>query len=586
MAVVIPLESLPLGFRFRPTDEELVNHYLKSKISGRKHDIEVIPEIDVCKCEPWDLPDKSVIRTGDPEWFFFSPRDRKYPNGHRSNRATEAGYWKATGKDRTIRSKAVGGTTAIGMKKTLVFHRGRAPRGERTTWIMHEYRVTSSASENDSDGASGDQGAYVLCRLFKKPEEMTSSPNCDDVEDSGISPTSVVSSPWDTQHAEAFELKTPSNQEIPEPDTQDDIVDIQNKSYGNGRWFVDEVDSGTRYPEKPDESTFNGSIVANLGDHECTVGAEMDPLMEVVNRICGPQSELTDIDDFPRMDSPVYMNELFSDFPQFYHLGLRGLDTDQQDSISECLGSVVNQDEYSSGGSNIQDPAIDHGNVHMHMPQRVHPWDTTSGKDSGSNSDADTELLQVERKHMYTDPFEWIDTELGSSQTLRNSSHVNPVSTHRVQNIYESGHVGEIVHDNAAMEVSSSLFATESAQGAYNNSPLGESTSQKTSVSKNNALEGTGITIRPRQPQYPATSQASLQGMANRRIHLQRHIQVSSACSTGSEASSSLEDDEVWSANAKVRNHHLLLYFLMETENFLQFLSSTPIITATLPRCQ
>lgn len=54
---VVPLESLPLGFRFHPTDEELVNHYLKRKITGRiRAEIEVIPEIDVCKCEPWDLP--------------------------------------------------------------------------------------------------------------------------------------------------------------------------------------------------------------------------------------------------------------------------------------------------------------------------------------------------------------------------------------------------------------------------------------------------------------------------------------------------------------------------------------------------
>lgn len=58
---VISMESLPLGFRFRPTDEELINHYLRLKINGRDSEVEVIPEIDVCKLEPWDLPGKSLF---------------------------------------------------------------------------------------------------------------------------------------------------------------------------------------------------------------------------------------------------------------------------------------------------------------------------------------------------------------------------------------------------------------------------------------------------------------------------------------------------------------------------------------------
>ncbi|GMP57512.1 hypothetical protein CsSME_00021575 [Camellia sinensis var. sinensis] len=75
----------------------------------------------------------------EQEKYFFSTREAKYRNGNRSNRATGSGYWKATGIDKQIvscRSNQV-----VGMKKTLVFYRGKPPHGSRTDWIMHEYRL-------------------------------------------------------------------------------------------------------------------------------------------------------------------------------------------------------------------------------------------------------------------------------------------------------------------------------------------------------------------------------------------------------------------------------------------------------------
>ncbi|XP_027168991.1 NAC domain-containing protein 86 isoform X1 [Coffea eugenioides] len=153
--------GLPPGFRFHPTDEELVNYYLKRKIHGQEIELDIIPEVDLYKCEPWELAEKSFLPSRDPEWYFFGPRDRKYPNGFRTNRATRAGYWKSTGKDRKVSSQ----NRPIGMKKTLVYYRGRAPQGIRTDWVMHEYRLDDKECEETS-GIQVD--SYALCRVFKK----------------------------------------------------------------------------------------------------------------------------------------------------------------------------------------------------------------------------------------------------------------------------------------------------------------------------------------------------------------------------------------------------------------------------------
>ncbi|KAK8946086.1 NAC domain-containing protein 74 [Platanthera guangdongensis] len=152
--------GLPPGFRFHPTDEELLSYYLKRKIHGLKIELDIIPEVDLYKCEPWELSDKSFLPSRDPEWYFFGPRDRKYPNGFRTNRATRSGYWKSTGKDRRVSSQ----NRAIGMKKTLVYYRGRAPQGIRTDWVMHEYRL----DDKECEDTMGIQDSYALCRVFKK----------------------------------------------------------------------------------------------------------------------------------------------------------------------------------------------------------------------------------------------------------------------------------------------------------------------------------------------------------------------------------------------------------------------------------
>ncbi|KAL9231098.1 hypothetical protein vseg_006361 [Gypsophila vaccaria] len=150
---------VPPGFRFHPTDEELVDFYLRKKIAAGKIDIDVIKDVDLYRIEPWDLQELCRIGSEEQnEWYFFSHKDKKYPTGTRTNRATKAGFWKATGRDKAIYLKHC----LIGMRKTLVFYKGRAPNGQKSDWIMHEYRL-----ETNENGPPQEEG-WVVCRVFKK----------------------------------------------------------------------------------------------------------------------------------------------------------------------------------------------------------------------------------------------------------------------------------------------------------------------------------------------------------------------------------------------------------------------------------
>lgn len=162
--------QLPPGFRFHPTDEELVVHYLKKKTTSAPLPVAIIAEVDLYKFDPWELPAKAAF--GEQEWYFFSPRDRKYPNGARPNRAATSGYWKATGTDKPVLTS--GGTEKIGVKKALVFYGGKPPKGIKTNWIMHEYRLADNKVSSKppiydmSKKNSLRLDDWVLCRIYKK----------------------------------------------------------------------------------------------------------------------------------------------------------------------------------------------------------------------------------------------------------------------------------------------------------------------------------------------------------------------------------------------------------------------------------
>ncbi|KAJ8898736.1 hypothetical protein K2173_004923 [Erythroxylum novogranatense] len=179
-----------VGYRFSPTDEELVNHYLRQKMLGVDHEVGEVPELNVCELEPWDLAANirnSENNSDNPKWYFFSPRIYRYSKNKKANRRTKLGYWKATGRDRKVKSERI--NEEIGIKKTLVYHQGRVPNGVKTNWVIHEYTATLNLPNQGKE--------FVLCKLKKNPGDVPnvedeSSPVLDFEQDQSITESNDV----------------------------------------------------------------------------------------------------------------------------------------------------------------------------------------------------------------------------------------------------------------------------------------------------------------------------------------------------------------------------------------------------------
>lgn len=68
--------KLPPGFRFHPRDEELVCDYLMKKVTQYYTDsLPLMIEVDLNKCEPWDIPGES---SSQPTVFDFIHNNHHY----------------------------------------------------------------------------------------------------------------------------------------------------------------------------------------------------------------------------------------------------------------------------------------------------------------------------------------------------------------------------------------------------------------------------------------------------------------------------------------------------------------------------
>ncbi|CAL4999962.1 unnamed protein product [Urochloa decumbens] len=173
---VAELRQLPPGFRFRPTDEELVVQYLRRKAFGVPLPAAVIPAVPgLYSLDPWDIP--TVLASPDAsegEKYFFAVRPAGGGCGSKSggaSRATASGRWKPAGKEKPVvlPRPCGGGSLLVGVKRTLTFVPRRKKKASALAagWVMHEYRLAAPLHKNGCSLAQA-QGEWVVCRVFQR----------------------------------------------------------------------------------------------------------------------------------------------------------------------------------------------------------------------------------------------------------------------------------------------------------------------------------------------------------------------------------------------------------------------------------
>ncbi|SPT18984.1 unnamed protein product [Triticum aestivum] len=150
------------GFRFRPTDKEIVLHYLKPKVLNLALPRRIEELVNIYAL---DADDKRLDEEdGDKErlgFFFVHKQDMAYSNG--CYYTTPAGYWRIRGRPSRVRE----GRRTVAFKTSMDFYRGRLLHGRRTPWSMFEYKLNADRGDL-RNLAQPEMNSYIMCKVRKR----------------------------------------------------------------------------------------------------------------------------------------------------------------------------------------------------------------------------------------------------------------------------------------------------------------------------------------------------------------------------------------------------------------------------------
>ncbi|PWA74466.1 NAC domain-containing protein [Artemisia annua] len=153
-------DTLEPGYRFCPTDPELIVYYLKPKIETEKrHPNCRYYEVNIYDCSPDGLTAKPEYRSCENKWYFLTWMERKHPNGSRPNRQTRnGGRWKASQARAAVKDVT---NRVVGSRLSLDYF---DEKKRKTPWLMHEYTTKNPNISKESQKHNTDKN--MVCSII------------------------------------------------------------------------------------------------------------------------------------------------------------------------------------------------------------------------------------------------------------------------------------------------------------------------------------------------------------------------------------------------------------------------------------
>ncbi|KAF8102058.1 hypothetical protein N665_0201s0347 [Sinapis alba] len=157
--------TFPPGYKFVPSEDDLIVHYLKPFLRSNKNPPPNVPihRVNIYDSNPERLS-KEYVKGNDKEWFFITERTKMHEGrNEKQSRIDNGGFWKVRTALEKFKTRK-----GVAFSRTVLNHyMGKKQNGVKSEWVMYEYLTESSPRDkSNSDNKMVD---YALCKIYMTP---------------------------------------------------------------------------------------------------------------------------------------------------------------------------------------------------------------------------------------------------------------------------------------------------------------------------------------------------------------------------------------------------------------------------------